>query len=151
MRLASLGWSGPVALLAACSGPTAKPDTGPEQAVASPAAEEWRPPVIATVEEDTTNNFARLGGAFEIVNGCLSFVSGSEIFVPVFNRKAPPVATPEGLVWGGRTLRYGQQYTFGGGTRPASLPVNEEAKRACRGIFVKLWGAPDPLPNAARR
>ena len=112
---------------------------------------EWRPPVIATVKGDATNHFARIGGAFEIVNGCLSFVRGSDVYVPVFNRDAPPVATPEGLVWGGRPLRYGQQYAFGGGTRPASLPVNEEAMRVCRGTFVKLWGAPDPVPPSARR
>lgn len=141
---AVVGLSGWALMLAACSNPPA-PRSEPAESAKAPQADEWRDPIVATtLETNAMSNLARVSGSFEIVNGCLSFVIGGETYLPVFNRRSPPMVSREGLVWGARTLEYGRQYVMGGGTRPQSLPINEEARQACRGTYVSLWGVPDP-------
>jgi hypothetical protein len=139
-RLALAVWT---AALASCSSP---PPAGNGAGADVPAGERasgtaWRKPIVVTAERTGyppgMAHMARFTGAFRIVDGCVMFGGPEGWYLPVFNPAAPPKPTPEGLVWGPRTLRWGERYMIGGGGEPDSLQVNEEARRSCRGQFIR--------------
>ena len=141
------------AALASCSSP---PPTRDGAAAGTPDGErashkEWRVPVFATAEvTGTPPNMAQLAGftgAFGIVEGCVMFGGPEGWYVPVFNPAAPPKPTPDGLAWGPRILRWGKVYRIGGASKPQSLPVNEEARRNCRGEFIRVSAFAGEMPE----
>ena len=137
---AVLALSGLAPMLACCSNPSPPPSQSAENAAArQPGA--WRPPVIATAVLHR-GYLAAPTGAFEIVDGCLSFDVGEVSYTPVFNRSAPPLAAPDGLVWGGRKIRYGETVRMGGGQAPPDLEIDAETRRKCPGPFMIISNFP---------
>lgn len=139
-RAAVLGLIGLAPILACCSSPAPPPSQPAESSVAEPP-QAWRPPVIATAVL-RRDYLAAPTGSFEIVDGCLSFDVGEVSYTPVFNRSAPPLAAPDGLVWGGRRIGYGEKVRMGGGQAPLDLEIDAEARRKCPGPFTIISSFP---------
>jgi hypothetical protein len=116
-----------------------------ERAAAQPP-KTWRAPTIASAVL-RRGYLAASTGVFEIVDGCLSFDVGEVRYTPVFNRSSPPLADPEGLVWGGRRIRYGEKVRMGGGQARPDLEIDAEARRKCPGPFTIISSFP---PRDAR-
>jgi hypothetical protein len=139
-RGAVLLFSGLAPMLASCSSPPPPPSQPAERAAAQPS-ETWLAPIIATAVLDR-DYLAAPTGAFKIVDGCLSFDVGDVSYTPVFNRSAPPLAAPDGLVWGGRKIRYGEKVRMGGGQGPPDLEIDSETRRKCPGPFAIISNFP---------
>jgi hypothetical protein len=137
---AVLGLSGLAPVLASCSNPPPPPSQPGERAAAQPS-DTWLAPVIATAVLDR-DYLAAGTGSFEIVDGCLSFDVGEVSYTPVFNRSAPPLAGPDGLVWGGRKVRYGEKVRMGGGQAPPNLEIDPGARQKCPGPFTIISSFP---------
>jgi hypothetical protein len=122
----------------ACSNPPV-----PEQKPTAKQAPAWRAPIVATTpNKDVLSYMASPSGWFQIIDGCLAFIdiSGARN-TPVFGRGGGgPVPGPDGLLWGGRTFRYGEKLRMGGGAAPRNLEINEEARRNCPGPYQVISG-----------
>jgi hypothetical protein len=90
------------------------------------------------------SRLASTTGFFRIVEGCLSFTDeAGQSASPVFGRgPGSPVAGPDGLIWGGRKIRYGEEVRLGGSSAPRDLEIDEVARRGCPGPFVAIYGFP---------
>jgi hypothetical protein len=130
------------AVAAGCSNPPAA-ESMPAQKPRAQQASTWRAPIVATTSNrEVLSYLASPSGSFQIIDECLAFISISGIrYTPVFGRgSGSPVPGPDGILWGGRTFRYGEKLVMGGGSAPRDLEINEEARRNCPGPYQVISG-----------
>ena len=139
-KAAVLGLAGWAPMLACCSAPSPAPSQ-PAEDGAIPSSDAWQPPTIVTTPL-IRDYLASPTGSFEIVDGCLSFDVGEVSYTPVFVETIPPQARPDGLVWGGRHIRYGEKVQMGGGGAPRDLQIDPEIRRKCPGPYTMITSFP---------
>jgi hypothetical protein len=132
--------TGGAAMAMGCSPPRSA-DSDTAQKGLAHKAREWRAPIVATTSNrDVLSYMGSPSGFFQVADGCLAFidVAGAR-HTPVFGRRGGgPVPGPDGLIWGGRKIRYGEKLITSGGSAPRNLEINEEARQNCPSPFLVI-------------